>query len=91
WLPCLKATNPRPSIDGTSSQRNHLLCQLAAPSANSSRAPKQTTERHAPVTVSIRIPPAAMGPPRPPVPHVAPICRLTATALGAGMWFWARS
>lgn len=29
-----------------------------------------------------------MGPPRPPVPHVAPIYRLTATALGAGMWFW---
>ena len=28
------------------------------------------------------------GPPRPPVPHVAPIYRLTATALGAGMWFW---
>ncbi|KAM4055964.1 hypothetical protein HRG_002889 [Hirsutella rhossiliensis] len=30
----------------------------------------------------------AMGPPKPPVPHVAPIYRLTATALGAGMWFW---
>ncbi|KAM3463543.1 hypothetical protein NHJ6243_003160 [Beauveria neobassiana] len=29
-----------------------------------------------------------MGPPKPPVPHVAPIYRLTATALGAGMWFW---
>ncbi len=32
----------------------------------------------------------AMGPPKPPVPHVAPIYRLTATALGAGMWFWVR-
>lgn len=31
-----------------------------------------------------------MGPPKPPVPHVAPIYRLTATALGAGMWFWVR-
>ncbi|KAF1730952.1 hypothetical protein CRV24_009023 [Beauveria bassiana] len=30
------------------------------------------------------------GPPKPPVPHVAPIYRLTATALGAGMWFWDR-
>ncbi|KAH6603360.1 hypothetical protein Trco_008135 [Trichoderma cornu-damae] len=30
-----------------------------------------------------------MGPPKPPVPHVAPIYRVTATALGAGMWFWA--
>ncbi|KAL6862377.1 hypothetical protein J3F83DRAFT_746121 [Trichoderma novae-zelandiae] len=29
-----------------------------------------------------------MGPPKPPVPHVAPIYRVTATALGAGMWFW---
>ncbi|ATY66629.1 hypothetical protein CCM_03935 [Cordyceps militaris CM01] len=29
-----------------------------------------------------------MGPPKPPVPHGAPIYRLTATALGAGMWFW---
>ncbi|RCI13495.1 hypothetical protein L249_5505, partial [Ophiocordyceps polyrhachis-furcata BCC 54312] len=29
-----------------------------------------------------------MGPPKPPVPHVAPIYRLTATALGASMWFW---
>ncbi|TFA99855.1 hypothetical protein CCMA1212_007995 [Trichoderma ghanense] len=33
-------------------------------------------------------PAAAMGPPKPPVPHVAPIYRVTATALGAGMWFW---
>lgn len=31
---------------------------------------------------------AIMGPPRPPMPHVAPIYRVTATALGAGMWFW---
>lgn len=31
------------------------------------------------------------GPPRPPLPHVAPIYRLTATALGAGMWFWVSS
>ncbi|KAG6293639.1 hypothetical protein E4U45_006588 [Claviceps purpurea] len=29
-----------------------------------------------------------MGPPKPPIPHVAPIYRLTATALGASMWFW---
>ncbi|KAL7968514.1 hypothetical protein HDV63DRAFT_378875 [Trichoderma sp. SZMC 28014] len=33
-------------------------------------------------------PAAAMGPPKPPLPHVAPIYRVTATALGAGMWFW---
>lgn len=31
-----------------------------------------------------------MGPPKPPMPHVAPVYRLTATALGAGMWFWVR-
>ncbi|KAK1237553.1 hypothetical protein MKX08_003178 [Trichoderma sp. CBMAI-0020] len=36
--------------------------------------------------LSINLP--AMGPPKPPVPHVAPIYRVTATALGAGMWFW---
>ncbi|KAL5630152.1 hypothetical protein BROUX41_000024 [Berkeleyomyces rouxiae] len=31
-----------------------------------------------------------MFPPRhkPPVPHVAPIYRFTATALGASMWFF---
>lgn len=29
-----------------------------------------------------------MGPPRPPQPHVPGIYRYTATALGAGMWFW---
>ncbi|KAL2211954.1 hypothetical protein CC79DRAFT_1393208 [Sarocladium strictum] len=27
-------------------------------------------------------------PPKPPMPHVAPVYRITATALGAGMWFW---
>jgi len=28
------------------------------------------------------------GPPKPPGPHVPGIYRYTATALGAGMWFW---
>ncbi|KAG9258326.1 uncharacterized protein F5Z01DRAFT_670050 [Emericellopsis atlantica] len=32
--------------------------------------------------------PRPTGPPKPPVPHVPGIYRYTATALGAGMWFW---
>jgi hypothetical protein len=35
--------------------------------------------------------PRPTGPPKPPVPHVPGIYRYTATALGAGMWFWVSS
>lgn len=32
--------------------------------------------------------PIPSGPPKPPVAHLPRIYKVTATALGAGMWFW---
>ncbi|KAI9158813.1 NADH dehydrogenase [ubiquinone] 1 beta subcomplex subunit 2 [Paramyrothecium foliicola] len=58
----------------------HAINFLGLPSSKRSH---RSLERHTALSN-----PTIMGPPKPPMPHVAPIYRFTATALGAGMWFW---
>ncbi|RSL40938.1 hypothetical protein CEP53_013059 [Fusarium sp. AF-6] len=57
----------------------------------SSRTPESSDLPHQPTTVFIMAGHghhSFNGPPKPPVAHVPRIYRFTATALGAGMWFF---